>query len=106
MAEKKNYVSEDNLKDDDLEKVAGGIDKENRRENDSCPKCYLPVRYYTDAMIEGKGVKPTYTCEYCSLKWIARSFYNNALVQHEMISYEAVNGVHQYLGTYRDLQRQ
>jgi hypothetical protein len=103
--EKNMAKKEQIIKDAELENVAGGIEKGRRQENNECPKCWQPVEIYTDAMIEGyaskPGVYPVYTCEYCRLKWIARSFYNNAIVRHEMISYDKVNGAHQYLGEYQ-----
>lgn len=59
-----------------------------------------------DAPIEGRGTQVTYTCNSCRLKWIARSFYNNAIFQHELVSYELINGAHQVIGNFRDLRNQ
>ena len=95
---------EKNLQDNELESVAGGIDKEHKRTNNECPKCYEKIRLGADAMIEGRDVRKTYACDSCQLRWLARNFYNNAVVQHELVSYEPVNGAHQVLGNYRDLR--
>lgn len=97
--------NEQKLKDSELEEVAGGIEKRLRQENNVCPRCNGIIPIYTDALIEGYGSKPgvypVYTCDSCSLKWIARSFYNNAIVRYETVSYDKVNGAHQYLGEYQ-----
>ena len=91
------------LKDNELEEVAGGIDKRNKRANNSCPKCWKTINNYVDAMIEERGTRVTYTCDTCRIKWLARNFYNNDRVEYEMVSYNQVFGAHQYLGNYRDL---
>ena len=95
-----------NLKDNELEEVAGGIEKRNQRKNNSCPRCWKTINTYADTMIAGRGYQATYTCDTCQLKWLLRNFYNNDRVEYEMVSFEPVDGAHQYLGNYRDLQKQ